>query len=180
MKNLRQDIRIFQDAQDNKTTIVCWNLSKQTKEKLFQILLEDVQTVETITGVTNTPPDLSNEVKNTASMTPVDALDAAIAGKAIDQQAIILCSMYEKNNDPAIPAKIKSLMPTVYESHPDTIRNVLYALRNMSGSTLDSLADQMGYGNTQGRPDRDQVLVQVLGATREDMLPVVLKAIMGD
>ena len=60
MRNIKEEIRLFQDAKENKTTIIIWNMSEQTKKKLAELLLNDLQTVETVTGVESTQPDLSN------------------------------------------------------------------------------------------------------------------------
>ena len=105
MRNIKEEIRLFQDAKENKTTIIIWNMSEQTKKKLAELLLNDLQTVETVTGVESTQPDLSNaQFKNVdANTETIESFMARLPEKPAEKMTFLAKCMlgvefYSKQN----------------------------------------------------------------------------------
>ncbi len=180
MQNLRQDIRIFQDTKDNKTTIVCWGLSKATKEKLVSILLGDIQAVETISGVNNIAPDYGRDVQDTSYMQPVvptPVIDDDLKNLPVEQQISELIKRYHANPSLQIAQTVKALIPQLYDANENTMRFVLYEIRNLSTHTIDDLCDQMGVKHTPGLTDRDQCVQTALVNAPKETLNAALRKI---
>lgn len=176
MKDLKQDIRIFQDAKDNKTTIVIWNMSAKTKQKLAELLLGDVQAIETVAGVKNTSPDFGDDVPETANMQDITAI---LQGKTPAGQIEYLQECYKRERNKTYLQQIRDIAINVAASEDDqAIRAVLYALKDMSAHVLNNLADQMGAKIEASDPAREQKIATTLANASHDTLVTALKAIV--
>ncbi len=170
---IKEDIRIFQDAKNNKTTIVIWNMSEATKLKLAQLLLGDLKSVEQIEGITSTEPDMSAEVQSVDNMTQIFE-----PGLPASQIIMKLCSDYANTKDKNILIQIRANITGVYDEDEQQIKAVLFALKDMSSSTLDLLVEQMGFGISKDNPNRDQMIAQALAICPKETLITVLHKIV--
>ncbi|MBQ7430218.1 hypothetical protein [Butyrivibrio sp.] len=175
MKNIKEDIRIFQDAKTNKLTIVCYNLSSKTKAKLIDALLGDIEAVETVENVISTVPDLNEQQVNTEGMIPAIDLDQLITGKSPALAVAELAKAYETTKQANIPAKIKELLPQVQSADDNSIRGVLYQLRNMSSSVIDNFAASFGYDISAHPEERDNYIIEALKSACRDTLQDTLQ-----
>ena len=69
---LKEEFAIYQDTKNNKTTIVVRNMSKKTFDALTQLLLGDIKTVNSISGleeVASKEPALTDDVSNMQQVT---------------------------------------------------------------------------------------------------------------
>ena len=193
--NLRQDIQLYED--EGKTTIVCWGLSEQTKVQLATILLGDVQAVEEITGVEYTSPDFGNDVPSVSGMkqvlpagvTPAQPVQtpaqisapapaqtpdfmADIINLDIPSQIDALCARYGSQNSQQvnmqIAMKIKELSAQVYDMDENSLRMVLFALRNLAPNSINQMVNAMQI--TEPINNRDQLIIKALGMASRDTL----------
>ena len=170
---IKEDIRIFQDTKNNKTTVVIWNMSETTKQKLAQLLLGDLKSVEQIEGITSTEPDMSAEVQSTENMAQIFK-----PGVPASQIVMQLCSDYANTKDKNIPAQIRANITGVCDEDEQQIKAVLFALKDMSGRTLDLLVEQMGLGISKDNPSRDQMIAQALAICPKETLITALHKIV--
>lgn len=68
---LKEKIGIYQDPTNNKTTIVIYNMSKKTREQIATLLLGDLKTVETVSGLTEVPHEDAYMNPDITGMEPV-------------------------------------------------------------------------------------------------------------
>ena len=69
---LKEEIGIYQDPKNRKTTIVIYNMKQKTRDTLAKLLLADLQVeVETISGLTEVPHDNPILTPEIDGMTPV-------------------------------------------------------------------------------------------------------------
>lgn len=68
---LKEKIGIYQDSTNNKTTIVIYNMSKKTREQIATLLLGDLKTVETVSGLTEVPHEDTYMNPDITGMEPV-------------------------------------------------------------------------------------------------------------
>lgn len=176
MKNLREDIRIFQDAKNNKTTIVCFNLSEKTKQKLIMDLFGDLETVETVEDITCTEPDLSPQVASTEDMMQLQDLNELIKGLNAPRAIITLADFYQTSKQIDVPNKIRELIPLIYDADDNTIRAVLFSLRNMSSGLVDAFVQQMSCANAE--ESRDTCVGKAISMACRDTLLDVLHQIL--
>ncbi|MBQ6857737.1 MAG: hypothetical protein IJO13_11630 [Lachnospiraceae bacterium] len=70
--NLKEQIGIYQDSANKKTTIVIYNMTQKTRDKIATLLLGDLKVVEEITGLKEVSRDDSCISPDLTGMTPVE------------------------------------------------------------------------------------------------------------
>ncbi|ADL36272.1 hypothetical protein bpr_II335 (plasmid) [Butyrivibrio proteoclasticus B316] len=182
MRNIKEEIRLFQDAKENKTTIIIWNMSEQTKKKLAELLLNDLQTVETVTGVESTQPDLSNaQFKNVdANTETIESFMARLPEKPAEKMTFLAKCMLgdgpEIARDVAKEVCEEALCSEDIKAD-DNLRGILYALREFWQDGAQKLVQNLGFANNSTLTD-DKKLVEALRNADRDTLEVLVRSLM--
>lgn len=179
MQALKEDIKIFQDPKNNRLTIVCYNLTAQTKHKLVDTLLGDISAVETVEDVEVPAPDMSPEIQDTDQMEPVNP---KLTGTALVTEITKLAGRYVNEPSAQIIQQIKNMITTSYDEDENTLRGILYSMRNLSQRIINLFVEQMGYGSVSEAPteERDAKIIEALSAASKETLITTLRALNGE
>ncbi len=172
MKNLKEEIRLFQDAKDNKTTIIIWNMSDKTKKKLAELLLGDLQCVETVEGVESTKPDLDTaQLKdNDPSTEMIESFVNRLPANLIERMNILAKVIL--TGGPQISRQLarQTCEDALHGSVEDNVlRGILYAARDFWDDKAQNLIQALGYSNNAGLDNEKKLQMALTDADRNTL-----------
>ena len=142
---LKEEIGIYQDKKNDKTTIVIRHMSYKTREALAKYLLGDLSAVEEVTGLEEVGHDMSHVAPETNGMEPVvNAADVYSDTISQPQTAVTSVSDEELN---ACASYMQTLWQEYNELQPDPLMEKFVNLTFHGSSAAEKYAASIECGN---------------------------------
>lgn len=142
---LKEEFAIYQDQKNNKTTIVIRNMSQKTFSKITELLLGDIKTAETISGLEEVVPKEKILTDKTDGMEQITSIPVGSAPSVADTENTALYYPEPENveEDPeAVAAReeaeaqaVQGLWTTYDESNPAELLRKFIGLYESTGSS---------------------------------------------